>query len=204
MPSCASTTSMRSVDPSGLRSSRQRCSDGLRVRIGAGDVVDQSLGWPLRSSRCLCQSSLFQCSARPRALLQRPLVSRTVAFFRLPRSCRAARQRSRRRTEALQPRDRRCALSFRCRLSLSNADRRGGRRIASAARRDRDRSSRPQLDARRLRQSILKWAFEGKLVDQDPDRRARLGLLERIRPSAQSAEATAKTTPPGRRRKETA
>ena len=38
--------------------------------------------------------------------------------------------------------------------------------------------------AERLRQSILKWAFEGKLVAQEPDDEPASALLERIRAEA--------------------
>lgn len=47
----------------------------------------------------------------------------------------------------------------------------------------------------RLRQSILKWAFEGKLVDQDPNDEPASVLIERIR-ADRAADAAAK---PGRR-----
>jgi type I restriction enzyme S subunit len=46
--------------------------------------------------------------------------------------------------------------------------------------------------AARLRQSILKWAFEGRLVDQDPTDEPASVLLERIR----AARASATDTPP--------
>ena len=42
--------------------------------------------------------------------------------------------------------------------------------------------------ASRLRQSILKWAFEGKLVEQDPEDEPAAALLERIRSETASAK----------------
>jgi len=45
----------------------------------------------------------------------------------------------------------------------------------------------------RLRQAVLKWAFEGKLVDQDPTDEPAERLLARIR--AERSAASAKTTP---------
>jgi type I restriction enzyme S subunit len=53
----------------------------------------------------------------------------------------------------------------------------------------------------RLRQSILKWAFEGRLVDQDPTDEPASTLLERIRAERAAAVAMNETT--GRRRRGT-
>ena len=43
----------------------------------------------------------------------------------------------------------------------------------------------------RLRQSILKWAFEGKLVDQDPNDEPAAVLLGRIQAERAAMETTA-------------
>lgn len=59
--------------------------------------------------------------------------------------------------------------------------------VASAATNDQRRSV-------RLRQAVLKWAFEGKLVDQDPADEPADKLLARIRAERRATGPTKKTT----------
>jgi type I restriction enzyme S subunit len=54
----------------------------------------------------------------------------------------------------------------------------------------------------RLRQSILKWAFEGRLVDQDPTDEPAAALLERIQAEREATAPEKRTKAPRRRRKE--
>lgn len=58
---------------------------------------------------------------------------------------------------------------------------------------------RERLRCERLRQSILKWAFEGRLVDQDPSHEPASALLERIK--AERAAASTSTSNKKPRRK---
>ena len=55
--------------------------------------------------------------------------------------------------------------------------------------------------AERLRQSILKLAFSGKLVPQDPDDEPASVLLERIRAEREAAETAGKAKNKPRRRR---
>lgn len=58
-----------------------------------------------------------------------------------------------------------------------------------------------ETHCQRLRQSILKWAFEGKLADQDPTDEPASVLLDRIRAKRAAAETPKKPTSRGRPKK---
>ncbi len=53
----------------------------------------------------------------------------------------------------------------------------------------------------RLRQSILKWAFEGKLADQDPNDEPASALLDRIMAEREATAAKTKTKPKTRKKR---
>lgn len=57
---------------------------------------------------------------------------------------------------------------------------------------------------KRLRQSVLKWAFEGKLVDQDPNDEPAAVLLDRIRAERNTPVSRAAERPRARKRRKTA
>lgn len=63
----------------------------------------------------------------------------------------------------------------------------------------RDAVSVNELRCQRLRQSILKWAFEGRLVDQDPSDEPGAVLLERIKAERAASAGTAKSRNPRRK-----
>jgi type I restriction enzyme, S subunit len=68
-------------------------------------------------------------------------------------------------------------------------------RLLSSAEQTSDTALRSKGHTARLRQSILKWAFEGRLVDQDPTDEPAARLLERIRAERQAANDTPKRHP---------
>ena len=68
-------------------------------------------------------------------------------------------------------------------------------RLLSAAQRTAAVSLRIVGRCARLRQSILKWAFEGRLLDQDPTDEPASRLLERIRAERESNDENPRRSP---------
>jgi type I restriction enzyme, S subunit len=73
-------------------------------------------------------------------------------------------------------------------------------RLLSVIERSADTTAIASRRSERLRQAILKWAFEGKLVDQDPTDEPARALLERIRTETASGVAGASEDSPAKRR----
>ncbi len=153
-------------------------------RVEAGDVVIASLGDVLPRA-CVVPQWLGPAIVKADCLRLSPVSMVVSGYLALALNAYPTRKRT---TDAIHGLGRpRIGLTLMRRVAVPLPPEREQERIAeevdrrwSLAEEGETNAQHQQIKVSRLRQSILKWAFEGKLVDQDPNDEPASALLARI------------------------